>query len=173
MGDEDNNNQANQSGSAGSKGVAWSILLPAIAALLGAAIGAAGSTAATYLTLREGQSAEQRKLQTDAYLKFLDVASTSNDEITHYEYCGDTCKPRVAEMTKIDNKIESALNLVFIYGSYDTYTTANGIAGQLYDRVVAVEAGTPNTNLGKRYNDMRFKYLKEVCNEVNAIRPGC
>jgi hypothetical protein len=105
---------AAQGGSSALKNDTWSILLPAIAALVGAIVGAAGSTAATYLTLRENRATEQRKLQADAYVKFIDVANRTHDQLELYEDCTDQCESHEAELLKVEETLDSALDRVFI-----------------------------------------------------------
>jgi hypothetical protein len=164
---------ATQDGSSTLKYDRWSIVLPALAALLGAIVGAAGSTAASYLTLQENRVNEQRKLQADAYIKFLDNANKTNAQLKLYEACEDKCESQAARLLKVEDTLDPALNRVFIYGSIDTYVTANTVITNLYDRRVARQRGNPDAELAKLFADLEDKYLRSICAEVNVVPQVC
>jgi hypothetical protein len=171
---------ASQDGASPPKTSVWSILLPAIAGLLGAVIGAAGSATATYVTLQQNKAtqqqqlqAEQRKLQADSYTKFLDMATTSDEGVTAYESCKDQCNPKAAKMAEIDIKVNRAVRPVFLYGSLDTYAAARKIVENLQARMSARDRGKPDTKLKKEYFELEDEYLRRVCDEINAVRQVC
>jgi hypothetical protein len=151
----------------------WNIWLPAVAALLGALVGATGATAATYLTLRDSRAAEQRKLQADSYINFLDATNSGNREISEYEKCEGACSPQATKATEIRTTVYLALRRVFIYGSVRTYLKAAKLAHNLFSRDDARRRGSANRQLMGEYDRLEIDYLSSVCNEVNAVRQGC
>jgi len=162
---------------------AQQLWVPAVAALVGVAVGGAIAVLGVERQIQEERSAEERAIRAESYLSLVtaaDAYAQRTDDVMRVvgEIEGTASPAQIAALNPafgpwLDarNEFQDSLNRVYIYGSRAGWEAALGLADSLpYSQGNDLELVQVSPSMGDRYRDI----LRIMCEEATvAPRADC
>lgn len=157
--------------------------VPAVAALVGVAVGGVIAVVGVERQIQEERSAEERAIRAEAYLSLVTSADSyaqRTDDVMRVvgEIKGSAnpeqvlaLNPAFGPWLDARNDFQDSLNRVYVYGSRTGWEAALGLAGALpYAQGNDVELVEVSPSMGDRYRDI----LRIMCEEATVTpRADC